>query len=49
MFNTFTPWLAVQPDIQYIISPGGGIQDPNDPNHKLRNELVAGIRAVTTF
>lgn len=43
------PWLMVQPDIQYIISPGGGIQDPNNPNHKLRNELVVGVREVTTF
>ena len=43
------PWLAVQPDIQYIISPSGGIQDPNDPSHKLRNELVVGMRAITTF
>lgn len=44
-----TPWLMVQPDIQYIVSPGGGIQDPNNPNRKLRNELVVGLREVTTF
>jgi porin len=36
-----TPWLSVQPDIQYVINPGAGIQ--------LRNELVAGVRANVTF
>jgi porin len=44
-----TPWLMVQPDIQYIVSPGGGILDPNNPTHKLDNELVIGLREVTTF
>lgn len=44
-----TPWLVVQPDLQYVINPGGGITDPNDPTHKLKNELVVGARAVVTF
>ena len=43
------PWLAVQPDFQYIVHPGGGVADPDDPAHNLRNEFVAGVRAVTTF
>jgi porin len=43
------PWLIVQPDIQYTVNPGGGIQDPADPTHNLRNELVVGTRAVVTF
>ena len=43
------PWLVVQPDIQYIINPGAGVQDPNDPTHNIRNELVIGARMVTTF
>jgi carbohydrate-selective porin OprB len=37
----FTKWLAVQPDIQFIINPGG-TQD-------LNNALVIGARAVMTF
>ncbi len=44
-----TGWLVVQPDLQYVINPGGGVLDPNDPMHKLRNELIAGARAVVTF
>ena len=46
---TVTGWLVVQPDLQYVINPGGGIPDPNDPNRKLRNELIAGARAIVTF
>ena len=44
-----TPWLVVQPDVQYVINPGGGITDPNNTSKKLKNELVAGVRAVVTF
>lgn len=44
-----TGWLTIQPDMQYVINPGGGVLDPNDPTHKLRNEFVAGARAVVTF
>lgn len=36
-----TPWLIVQPDVQYIINPGG-TQD-------LDNALVVGGRASVTF
>ncbi len=43
------PWLVVQPDIQYTVNPGGGVPDPNDPSHNIRNELVIGARVVTTF
>jgi porin len=44
-----TPWLVAQPDLQYIWTPGGGVQDPNEPSHSLRNELVIGARGVVTF
>lgn len=44
-----TPWLILQPDFQYIVNPGAGIPDPNDPAHNLRNEFVAGIRVITSF
>ncbi len=44
-----TPWLIVQPDLQYVFTPGGGIQDPNDPTRSIQNELVAGVRAIVTF
>jgi porin len=44
-----TPWLVVQPDFQYVMNPGAGIASPVNPNTRLRNELVVGVRAVTTF
>ncbi len=44
-----TPWLILQPDIQFVINPGAGTPDPNAPTHNLRNEFVAGVRAVVTF
>ena len=39
-----TPWLQIQPDAQYVINPGAGIVNPNDPTSKIRNEAVFGVR-----
>jgi porin len=36
-----TPWLSLQPDLQYVINPGG------DP--ALNDALVVGIRGVLSF
>jgi len=44
-----TPWLQLQPDIQYVINPGAGLSNPNDNSSRLHDELVAGVRAITTF
>jgi porin len=44
-----TPWLQLQPDIQYVIHPGAGLLDPEDGTRLLANEFVAGLRAITTF
>lgn len=44
-----TPSLILQPDMQYIINPGAGVQDPNNAAKNLSNEFVAGIRAIVTF
>jgi porin len=44
-----TPWLQLQPDLQYVINPGAGVQDPDDPTRNLSNAFVAGVRAITTF
>jgi len=38
------PWWQIQPDIQYVINPGGGLADPNAPTRRIRNELVIGVR-----
>ena len=43
------PWWQVQPDIQYVVNPGGGLANPNDPTQKLKNEFVIGLRTNITF
>ena len=43
------PWLSVQPDLQYVFTPGGGIADPRRPGQRIGNELVFGARTVVTF
>ena len=43
------PWWVVQPDLQYIVNPGGGIPNPTNPATKLGNELVLGLRTIVTF
>jgi porin len=42
-------WCQIQPDIQYVINPGGGILNSNDPSEKIKNELVVGVRTNITF
>ncbi len=44
-----TPWLVVQPDLQYVFTPAGGVPDPSDPKHSLRNAFIGGARAAVTF
>jgi len=45
------PWWQVQPDVQYVMNPGAGITDPNNPTStkRLGNELVIGLRTNITF
>jgi porin len=40
-FYSISPWLSLQPDIQYIIHP--------DTNPNIKNALAAGIRCVINF
>lgn len=44
-----TPWLQLQPDVQYVFNPGAGVADPNDPLQRIKNELVLGVRANISF
>jgi carbohydrate-selective porin OprB len=39
----------VQPDLQYIVYPGGNVPNPDDPNGTVGNALVAGIRSTLKF
>ncbi len=43
------PWWTVQPDLQYVFRPGGGIANPLVPDQRIQNELVLGLRTGVTF
>ena len=43
------PWWQLQPDIQYVFNPGGGIANPNAPLKRVGNELVLGLRTNIQF
>jgi porin len=43
-----TPWLQVQPDIQYVFNPGGGLANPSGTG-KIGDELVLGVRTIIQF
>ena len=44
-----TAWLQIQPDLQYVFDPGGGLANPNSPTKKIGDELVVGVRANAQF
>ena len=45
-----TPWWQLQPDLQYIVHPGGNIAaSERFPQGALGNALVAGVRTTITF
>ena len=41
------PWLTVQPDLQYIVNPGGGVLNPDGTLRK--NAWVIGVRSTINF
>ncbi len=43
------PWLLLQPDVQYVYTPGGGIANPLAPGRRVGNEAVFAIRTNITF
>ena len=44
-----TPWLQVQPDFQYVQRTGGGIPPPTNPERRLRDAVIAGVRTTINF
>lgn len=44
-----TPWLAIQPDFQYVFNPGGHVPDPDDPSRAEPYAAIFGVRASITF
>jgi porin len=43
------PWWQIQPDLQYVFNPGGGLANPDNPNQRIKNELVLGVRTNVLF
>jgi hypothetical protein len=46
-----TPWWMLQPDLQFIINPGGGIPDPRHPGSSsaIPDATVIGLRSSVKF
>ncbi|MCW3477273.1 carbohydrate porin [Limobrevibacterium gyesilva] len=42
-------WWQLQPDVQYVMRPGGKVPNPNNPAQVLKNAVVIGLRSVVTF
>jgi porin len=49
--KAWPPWLLVQPDLQFILHPGGHVPDPTDPTGRraIRNAVVIGMRTGVSF
>jgi porin len=45
----FTPWWQLQPDLQYVFNPGGGIANPSNPSERVGDEFILGMRTNITF
>ncbi len=43
------PWWQLQPDIQYVFHPGGGIANPLAPTQRIKDELILGLRTNVLF
>jgi porin len=43
------PWWIVQPDFQYIVHPGGNVEDPSNPGTAVKDAAVIGVRSVLKF
>ena len=43
------PWLQLQPDVQYVMNPGGGVANPTTDGQRIKNELVLGLRTNILF
>jgi porin len=43
------PWWTVQPDLQYIVRPGGKVPNPDDANQAVENAWLLGMRTTVNF
>ncbi len=42
------PWWIIQPDVQYIVNPGGHVAGPN-PGVAVKNAAIVGMRSTIKF
>jgi len=42
-------WWIVQPDLQYIVHPGGNVADPANPAVTVKNAFIVGVRSTIKF
>lgn len=42
-------WWQIQPDLQFIANPGGGLASPGNPTKRLGNAVMLGLRSMLTF
>ncbi|WP_163435789.1 carbohydrate porin, partial [Escherichia coli] len=44
------PGVALQPSVQYVFKPGGGIANPRDPDGaRVRNAAIFSLRAIVRY
>jgi porin len=45
------PWWVMQPDLSYVVHPGGNILDPTDPNRRraIKDATVLGLCTFVIF
>jgi porin len=43
------PWWQLQPDLQYVFSPGGGVANPSDTTRRIKDELILALRTNILF
>jgi len=44
-----TPWLQIQPDVQYVFNPGASIVNPNAAGERVKNIFMLGTRINISF
>jgi len=42
-------WWNVQPDLQFVFNPGGGVLNPDKPGQRIGNAVVLALRSVINF
>ena len=43
------PWWTLQPDFQYLFSPGGSLPNPNNPTQPIADAAIFGLRTTIQF